>query len=184
MFAKIEESVLKDYRRYLHRYALQQVRDPDLANDLVQDTFLAALEGGCRFEGRSAVRTWLVGILKHKIADSFRYRGRAPLSLDALGDGDGELDGGAEVAENLVGASPAHDDPATAEARRRFWEACQAHLDRMPAQAARAFMLREVLGHDSDEVCRTLGITNANLWTTLHRTRKRLQHALEAARPA
>jgi RNA polymerase sigma-70 factor (ECF subfamily) len=184
MLAKIEESVLKDYRRYLHRYALQQVRDPDLANDLVQDTFLAALEGGCRFEGRSAIRTWLVGILKHKIADSFRYRGRAPLSLEALGDGAGELDGGMEVAENLTGAAPAADNPEAAEARRRFWEACQAHLDRMPAQAARAFMLREVLGHDSDEVCRTLGITDANLWTTLHRTRKRLQHALEAARPA
>ena len=60
MFAKIDDSVLKDYRRYLHRYALQQVRDPDLASDLVQDTFLAALEGGCRFEGRSAIRTWLV----------------------------------------------------------------------------------------------------------------------------
>ena len=182
MFAKIEESVLKEYRRYLHRYALQQVRDPDLANDLVQDTFLAALEGGCRFEGRSAIRTWLVGILKHKIADSFRYRGRAPLSLEALGDA--EADGGAELTERLAGASRAEDDPASAEARRRFWEACQAHLDRMPAQAARAFMLREVLGHDSDEVCRTLGITNANLWTTLHRTRKRLQHALESARPA
>jgi RNA polymerase sigma-70 factor (ECF subfamily) len=181
MFASIEESQLKDYRRYLHRYALQQVRDPELANDLVQDTFVAALEGGCRFEGRSAVRTWLVGILKHKIADSFRYRGRAPLSLDALGDGDAEADGAAEL-ERI--AAPAADEPGAAEARRRFWEACQSHLDRMPAQAARAFMMREVLGHDSEEVCRALGITNANLWTTLHRTRKRLQHALEDARPA
>jgi RNA polymerase sigma-70 factor (ECF subfamily) len=184
MFAKIAEDVLKDYRRYLHRYALQQVRDPDLAHDLVQDTFVAAFEGGCRFEGRSAIRTWLVGILRHKIADSFRNRNRAPLSLDALGDGDSEADGGAGPAELLAGAAPATDDPAAAEARRRFWEACQAHLDRMPAQAARAFMLREVLGHDSDEVCRTLGITDANLWTTLHRTRRRLQQALQEARPA
>jgi RNA polymerase sigma-70 factor (ECF subfamily) len=184
MFAKLDESELKDYRRYLHRYALQQVRDPDLANDLVQDTFVAALEGGCRFEGRSAVRTWLVGILKHKIADSFRYRGRAPVSLDALGDGDAEADGAAELADRLAGAAPAADEPATAEARRRFWQACQTHLERMPSQAARAFVLREVLGHDSDEVCRALGITNANLWTTLHRTRKRLQHALAEARPA
>jgi RNA polymerase sigma-70 factor (ECF subfamily) len=184
MFAQIEESALKDHRRYLHRYALQQIRDPEIANDLVQDTFVAALEGGCRFEGRSAVRTWLVGILKHKIADSFRGRARAPLSLEALGDGDAEVDGGAGVLERLAGASHAADDPAAAEARRRFWEACQAHLDHMPAQAARAFLLREVLGHDSDEVCRTLGITSANLWTTLHRTRKRLQHALAEARPA
>ena len=181
MFARIDEPQLKEYRRYLYRYALQQVRDTELANDLVQDTFVAALEGSCRFEGRSAVRTWLVGILKHKIVDSLRHRGRAPVSLDALGD-DGE-DGAAAI-ERLAGAAPATDDPAAAEARRRFWEACQAHLDRMPAQAARAFMLREVLGHDSDEVCRTLGITDANLWTTLHRTRRRLQQALADARPA
>jgi RNA polymerase sigma-70 factor (ECF subfamily) len=183
MVAKLDASQLQEYRRYLYRYAVQQVRDPELANDLVQDTFVAALEGGCRFEGRSAIRTWLVGILKHKIADSFRYRGRAPLSFEALADVDADGDD-VELVERLAGAAPAADDPAAVEARRRFWEACQAHLDRMPAQAARAFMLSEVLGHDSDEVCRALGITNANLWTTLHRTRKRLQHALEAARPA
>jgi RNA polymerase sigma factor (sigma-70 family) len=69
MVAKLDASQLQEYRRYLYRYALQQVRDPELANDLVQDTFVAALEGGCRFEGRSAIRTWLVGILKHKIAE-------------------------------------------------------------------------------------------------------------------
>jgi RNA polymerase sigma-70 factor (ECF subfamily) len=183
MLARIDEPQLKEYRRYLYRYALQQVRDAELANDLVQDTFVAALEGSCRFEGRSAIRTWLVGILKHKIVDSFRQRGRAPLSLDAFGDGDDDF-AGAAAAERLAGAAPEADDPAAAEARRRFWEACQAHLDRMPAQAARAFVLREVLGHDSDEVCRTLGITDANLWTTLHRTRRRLQQALADARPA
>jgi RNA polymerase sigma-70 factor (ECF subfamily) len=184
MLARIDEPQLKEYRRYLYRYALQQVRDAELANDLVQDTFVAALEGSCRFEGRSAIRTWLVGILKHKIVDSFRHRGRAPLSLDAFGDGDDDFESAAAAAERLAGAAPEADDPAAAEARRRFWEACQAHLDRMPAQAARAFVLREVLGHDSDEVCRTLGITDANLWTTLHRTRKRLQQALADARPA
>jgi RNA polymerase sigma-70 factor (ECF subfamily) len=183
MFTKLDEAALKDYRRYLYRYALQQVRDAELAHDLVQDTFVAALEGGCRFEGRSAIRTWLVGILKHKIADHFRYRGRAPLSLEALRDGVADGEDGVAAVERLAGAS-ADDDPATAEARRRFWEACQAHLDRMPAQAARAFVLKEALGYDSEEVCRTLGITNANLWTTLHRTRKRLQQALESARPA
>lgn len=184
MLAKIDEATLKDYRRYLYRYALQQVRDADIASDLVQDTLVAALEGGCRFEGRSAVRTWLVGILKHKIADSFRHRGRAPLSLEVLRDSDGEVDGDMDLGERLAGVASDADDPAAVAERRRFWEACQAHLDRMPAQAARAFMLREVLGHDSDEVCRTLGITSANLWTTLHRTRKRLQHALEGVRPA
>jgi len=184
MLASIDPSALIEHRRYLYRYAIQQVRDAEAADDLVQDTLLAALESGGRFQGRSAFRTWLVGVLKHKIADRFRYRARAPVSLDALGDADWRDEGGTEVAERLIGAAPAAQEPANAEARRRFWEACQARLDRMPVQAARAFVMSDVLGHDSDQVCRSLGITAANLWTTLHRARRRLQAELAPLRPA
>ncbi|HSD42209.1 MAG TPA: sigma-70 family RNA polymerase sigma factor [Burkholderiales bacterium] len=182
MTITIDQNGLQEHSRYLYRYALQQVRDAEVARDLVQDTFVAALEGGCSFQGRSAVRTWLVGILKHKIADSFRERTRAPVSIDALADADTAT--GAEVAERLAGAAPAAHEPLNVEARRRFWEACQARLERMPAQAARAFLMADVLGHESTQVCRALGITSANLWTTLHRARRRLQQELAPLRPA
>ena len=88
MLVSLDPAALEEHRRYLYRYAIQQVRDAEAANDLVQDTLVAALENGDRFQGRSAVRTWLVGVLKHKIADSFRHRARAPVSLDALADTD------------------------------------------------------------------------------------------------
>jgi RNA polymerase sigma-70 factor (ECF subfamily) len=183
MLASIDPSALKEHRRYLYRYAMQQVRDAEAADDLVQDTLLAALESGGRFQGRSAFRTWLVGVLKHKIADSFRYRARAPVSLDALGDADWRDEGGTEVVERLIGAAPAAQSRKP-KPRRRFWKACQARLDRMPVQAAQAFVMSDVLGHDSDPVCRSLGITAANLWTTLHRARRRLQTELAPLRPA
>src|SRR5512134_1775506 len=76
-----ESGALKDHTRVLYRFAVKVVRDPALAEDLVQETFLAALAGaGNRFAGRSSVRTWLTGILKHKIADALRERASAPLS--------------------------------------------------------------------------------------------------------
>ena len=75
---------LAEHTRYLQSYALRKVNDRNLAEDLVQDTLLAALNSGSQFEGRSSMRTWLTGILKHKIVDTFRERLRAPLSLDEM----------------------------------------------------------------------------------------------------
>ena len=72
------------HTRYLTAYAARAVGDRDLAQDLVQDTLVAALSAEAGFAGRSALRTWLVGILKHKIMDAYRDRARAPASLDEL----------------------------------------------------------------------------------------------------
>jgi RNA polymerase sigma-70 factor, ECF subfamily len=163
---------LQDHRRLLYRFALKSVRDPALAEDLVQETFLAALAGaGNRFAGRSSVLTWLTGILKHKITDALRERARAPLSYDEA------LDGYAVDPAMLSGS----EGPEAAITRRRFLEACQSSLDRMSARAVQAFLLTDVLGHDTKEVCAKLGITSSNLWTTLHRVRQSLRRDFEAA---
>src|SRR5687768_2770498 len=83
MTEPFDTSTLQEHRHPLYRYALKRVRDPMLAEDLVQETFLAALgAAGTRFAGRSRVRTWLTGILKHKMMDAFRERARTPLSYD------------------------------------------------------------------------------------------------------
>jgi RNA polymerase sigma-70 factor (ECF subfamily) len=165
---------LQEHRRLLYRFAVKAVRDPALAEDLVQETFLAALGGaGNRFAGRSSVRTWLTGILKHKIVDALRERARAPLSYDDA------------VEAHAADPAMLHgDEPEEAMTRRRFVEACQRSLDRMSARAARAFVLTDVLGHDSEEVCAMLGITSSNLWTTLHRVRRSLRRDFEAAQAA
>jgi RNA polymerase sigma-70 factor (ECF subfamily) len=186
MLANASPRLLQEHARYLHHYALRQVRDPDLAHDLVQDTFLAALATGEAYQGRSAVRTWLVGILKHKIADAFRVRARSPLSLDAL------LEQGAAAAEAAgddadplgLGAATRENEPERAESMRRFREACRQQLARMPGKAARAFLLSAVLGHDTADVSRMLGVTDANVWTMVHRARKRLRETLADAVPA
>lgn len=165
---------LQDHRRLLYRFAVKAVRDPALAEDLVQETFLAALGGaGSRFAGRSSVRTWLTGILKHKIADALRERARAPVSYDEA------VEASAPDPALLHG-----DEPEAAMTRRRFVEACQRSLDRMSARAARAFVLADVLGHETEEVCAMLGMTSSNLWTTLHRVRQSLRREFETAQVA
>jgi RNA polymerase sigma-70 factor, ECF subfamily len=74
---------LERHRSYLLRFALLQLRDHGAAEDAVQETLLAALQGSAGFGGRSAVRTWLVGILKHKIVDHLRRASREPLAEEA-----------------------------------------------------------------------------------------------------
>lgn len=172
---------LGQHSRYLFGYAMRHVRDPDLAGDLVQETFVAALTANRAYAGRSALRTWLVGILKHKIADARRDRARAPVSLDALDERDPQRAEGAgvEPARGAGGRGAGPVDPERAEALRRFRESCEIHLARMPARAARAFLLSAVLGHAPDEVGRMLGTSTPNVWTMVHRARKRLREALE-----
>jgi RNA polymerase sigma-70 factor (ECF subfamily) len=184
-----DAGMLQEHTRALYAYALKKARDPMLAEDLVQETFVAALgSAGKRFAGRSSVRTWLVGILKHKVMDAFRERAKAPVSYeDAMhvGSANGApFDVDAEGASHgLLDTLAAESDPEAAIARKRFLESCQRHLDSLPKRAASAFVLSDVLGHGTEEVCAMLGVSKSNLWTTLHCARHSLRRAVEAARP-
>ena len=167
-------------RSHLLRYAMLQLRDAALAEDVVQETLLAALNDSSRFSGKSARRTWLVGILKHKIIDALRKKSREQslVSVEEISE--------AEVAEDLF-ADDGHwrqfpsdwGDPAKSFEDKKFWEAFERCLEGIPERAARAFMLRECLGVTSDEICKELGITPSNLWVLLHRARLSLRGCLE-----
>jgi RNA polymerase sigma-70 factor (ECF subfamily) len=164
----------------LYRYALLRLRSPDLAADAVQETFLEALRVRGSFSGRSDERTWLVGILRHKILDHYRRSVRQPAFVD-------------QAAAERLGDDPSFDrrgrwreppaswagDPARALETREFWEAFGRCLDNLPEALADAFFLREVDGMRSDEIQQMLGITPANLWARLHRARSLLRRCLE-----
>lgn len=166
-------------RPYLMRIARLQLRDPDAAEDAVQDAMLAALKDAPNFAGRSSVKTWLVTILKHKIIDSLRLKARnATESLD-------------EEAELEETESPFNErgrwaqKPATwgnAEQqfeRKEFLAVLDVCLDDLPPNQARVFMLREVFELEADEICKTLRITSSNLWVLLYRARMALRNCLE-----
>ena len=135
---------------------MRRLGNRDQAEDVVQETLLAALERMERFEGGSEFGTWLIGILKHKIVDAMRAGARET-----------PLEGEEHVLEG--------SDPEHRLARRRIVDAVQARLKELPSCAARVFVLREVMGMDTAEVCEELAISSANCSVMNHRVRMRLR---------
>jgi len=164
----------------LFRFALVRVRDRTLAEDLVQETLLAAFRGRDSFSGRSSERTWLVGILKNKIADHFRRSARESsrdeqLLREALGDT--PFDGKGHW---RAGPSDWGTDPAALARQAGFLDQFRRCLSELPGTQAGAFTLREVDGLGTQEICKILEISETNLWVILHRARMRLRACLEA----
>lgn len=167
-------------RGYLLRYALLQLRNPALAEDAVQETLLAALEGRSRFSGHSTLRTWLTGILKHKIIDHLRRSGRER-PLNGTDDDRAEADAiDALFAEDGHWRDQATDwgNPYAALENSRFRVAFESCLQRLPARTARVFTMREVMEMDTEEICQELGISATNCWVMLHRARLTLRECL------
>lgn len=164
----------------LFRFALIRVRDRSLAEDLVQDTFLAAFRGRDTFSGRSSERTWMVGILKNKIADHFRRNAREG-SRDELFLREnlraGPFD---ETGHWTNGPAAWRTDPAALVRQADFLDHLRRCLSDLPGVQASAFTLREVDGMTTGEICKILEISETNLWVILHRARMRLRACLEA----
>ena len=164
----------------LYWYARARVRSDHAAEDLVQETFLAALAGKKSFRGESAERTWLVGILRHKVLDHLRAAGRLRPVGEIMGT-DAEID--ALYTDRGSWKKPPRDwggEPEAVLDRAEFWEVFDECLGGMPPRLAEAFSLRVIDGMESAEVCKVLGSTATNIWVMLHRARARLRACLEA----
>ena len=172
---------LDTHRRYLLRVAQLQLRDADLAEDVVQETLLAALAARDGFSGRSSIKTWLTGILKHKIVDAIRQKQRQPIVMASFEEETDLEDFEALFREDGGWAAPPADwgDPEKALSRHEFMDVMEACLERLPPNTARVFMMREIMELTSDEICKELTITANNLWVILYRARMALRQCLE-----
>ena len=161
-----------------------RLRDPAKAEDAVQETFLAALKGGQKFQGRSAEKSWLVGILKNKIFDYFRKAGRETSFTDLEFYRDEESD--RFVADGLgeggwiheLGPQEWHRQGESLD-NELFWQTYRDCAGKLPKKVAAVFTMREVDGVESKEICELLGISESNLWVMLHRARMALRRCLE-----
>jgi len=173
-FARQVESL----RPQLLRFARTQLRNEAWAEDAVSDTLLAALEKPQSFAGQSQLKTWLVGILKHKVVDQLRRHSR---EATVLVDDDGE------DIDDLLFKPDGHfrhipedwGDPAAAFGQRQFFEVLEACVEHLPPAQGRVFMMREWLELETDEICKELSISSTNLWVMLHRARLRLRECLQ-----
>jgi RNA polymerase sigma-70 factor (ECF subfamily) len=172
------------YGDFLFKYALIRLRDPNKAEDAVQETFLAAIKSGNSFAGRAAERTWLVGILKNKVYDHFRKAAREMVFTDLEFYADAEaaafvksgLEKGAWMAESRPQSWPEAGEGLD---QAEFWKVYHDCSNKLPTAVATAFNLRELDGIESKEICAMLGISANNLWVMLHRARMALRRCLE-----
>ena len=170
---------IETLRPVLLKYARLQLRNPAWAEDAVSETVLAALEKPQSFAGASQLKTWLIGILKHKLIDQIRKNSRE-MSTTSTDDGE-DLDDLLFANDGHWRESP-HDwgDPEAVLRQMDFMKVLEACVDKLPGQQGRLFMMREWLELESDEICKELAITPTNLWVMLHRARLRLRECLQA----
>lgn len=171
---------LDSHRPALYKFAMLQLRDETRAEDAVQETLVAAIQGAANFAGGSSVRTWLIGILKHKIIDYFRRAAREePLAVADEDSSFDEFDVLFKEDGHFVDPPVAWANPEDALGQREFFEVMERCMEALPKNTARVFMLREVMGTDTDEICAELSITANNCWVLLYRARMALRECLQ-----
>jgi len=169
-----------EYGEFLYRFAVLRLRDRQLAEDAVQETFLAALQARKTFQARSSERTWLIGILKHKIFDYFR-KAEKEISIDELAPGSHDPENFNSAGQWLPDRAPLawQADPTQVLQDQEFRKVLNSCLEELPSRLAQIFVLREVEELSSKEICNLLGITENHLWVMLHRARMQLRRSLE-----
>jgi RNA polymerase sigma-70 factor (ECF subfamily) len=175
---------VQEHADTLFAFAVPRVRDRSAAQDLVQETFLAALRAEASFAGRSSERTWLFGILRNKLVDYYRLKARETSIVENESPGPDEgkffhTEGLRKDAwvDSLAPQNWAGPDESLVQ--KEFQNALQNCLARLPGKAAQVFLLREVDGLASEQICKDLNLSANNFWVMSHRARMALRRCLE-----
>jgi RNA polymerase sigma-70 factor (ECF subfamily) len=165
---------------YLFKFARLQLRNQAWAEDAVSETMLAALSKPQAFEQRSQLKSWLVGILKHKVIDQLRLHGREVCVGNSTEDDADPLDYISFRADGHFNEAPADwGNPEQDLSTRQFMAVMDACANKLPAVQGRLFLMREWLELSVEEICKDLNLTPTNLYVQLHRARLRLRTCLE-----
>ncbi len=173
------ETWVDQYGDYLYRFALARIKNQAVAEDLVQETLLAALHGRKSFKGHSAVKIWLSAILKHKIVDYLRKKSReqAIYDIDTITetvDGFFHKNGSWKIRPGKWNL-----DPSKIYEQREFMDTFFKCLAELPDRMSKAFMLREMEGYSTKEICNALQVSSTNSWVMIYRARMLLRRCLE-----
>lgn len=168
---------IDSYSDYLFNYTISRVSDREIAQDLVQDTFLAGLKSMKNFKGEASERTWLISILKRKIIDHYRKinsnKGKAEVRINYK---DSESEG--DWLEERV-ADPFDKTAEDTLENKELGIAIHNCLSKLPQKQAEVFKMKTILGHETEAICNELNITASNLWVIIHRARTALADCLK-----
>jgi len=166
------------YADYLFNFTISRVNDREIAQDLVQDTFLAALKSMKNFKGEANERTWLISILKRKIIDYYRKinsnKGKAEVRITSYNDS--ETDG--DWLEERV-ADPFDKTAEDTLQNTELGEAIFKCLSKLPEKQAEVFRMKTIEGLETEDICKELNITASNLWVIIHRARTAMAACLK-----
>ena len=169
---------LNEHGDYLYRYAMSRLHNEELAEDMLQETLLAGWKGFESFSGQSSIRTWLVGILKHKIIDHIRKEIRGRNLNEAV-----ESDPTSTFfnANGSWSEAPAawKENPEQLIRSEQFQATLNDCMSKLPEKQQIVFRMREVSGDDSEAICKSCEITSTNLHVLLHRARLALRKCLD-----
>jgi RNA polymerase sigma-70 factor (ECF subfamily) len=170
---------VKDYGNRLFAYALLRVKNNQVAEDLVQDTFLSAVKNVESFEGRSSPYTWLYAILKNKIIDHLRKESR--YVSEEFSDDSTDWQDGIFTKFGLwnMSFSDWNEQPDDLLDRKQFREIFDECLMELPAKHRQAFVLKVIDQVPTDEVCELMNISANNLWVILYRARMGLRKLID-----
>ena len=177
--SKLNSDIWVDqYGDALFRFAVARVRNRDIAEELVQETFLAGLQSKDRFKGQSTEKTWLFSILKHKTIDYFRKNKKDAFQKETIEDSDIEKFFDSKSDWQI---SPRNwdTDPGKNLEVKDFLDHFYECLADMPKRTADAFVYREIDGLSTKEICKLLDISTTNSWVMLYRARMLLRRCLE-----
>jgi len=167
------------YGDYLFRYAVSRLRNSEAAEEVVQETFVAALKHVEQYEGKGVERAWLLGILKRKIIDFIRARNRTSTLMEADSN---------DISQTLFDRNgnwqkenaAVIQRPLDSLEREEFWRILHACLESLPLKQADVFVLREMDHQKTEVICKELEISASNLWVLLYRARLHLSHCMKA----
>lgn len=176
-----DDATLVQLRRDLLRFAVMQLRNRDLAEDVVQETLAAAFSASDRFEHRASVKTWIFSILKNKVIDVFRDRWNKNRFdvVDACNESDFDVLFMENERWQRSEMPAAWGDPEQSFENVEFWQIFDICMNNLPEATARVFTMREFLGLEAEEICKELGISTSNCWVILHRARMSLRLCLQ-----
>lgn len=167
------------YADALFRYALTRLRRRQDAEDAVQETLLAALQGHRAFRGDSAELTWLIGILRNKVVDRIRLSARENLA-SPVDEVDEPIDQWSGTTNKWLRAPKTwQTDPTQLVEDGEFWDQIRKCFAGLPERQAQVFALRTFDELDAEDICQQTGLTETNLWVLLHRARGSLRTCLE-----
>lgn len=175
------DQLVEDHYDYLYRYAFRYFRSEERAEDIVQETYLAAATAFKRYQGNAAPRTWLTSILRHKIMDILRKKNiEEPTDFDAMErDNLSHLFDDSEHWRRETGPLLWGNNPDSELIQKQFFKVLDQCLSKLPTKMRQIFLLRELEGHERNEISVQLGLTGSNVGVMLNRARLSLQACLQ-----